>query len=97
MNLPNKIEIGTKGFVATIAAVLTSLVAFAGLHSEYLVPRILAESRKQTEIMIDQHEDNPHPVSVSRREFNMLLARIDKVEDAIGNRFDRLEAKLDSK
>lgn len=91
MNLPAKIEIGTKGFVATIITLVTVLVTFATFHSEFIVPRILAESRKQTQIMIDQREP------VSRREFSMLIGRIDKAEDSIGKRFDRLEAKLDSR
>jgi hypothetical protein len=66
---------------------------------EDAIPRILQKTSAQTEDAIEDHSGFPHPVSASRREFEMMK---DSIESSIGDfkqdtrqRLGRIEQKLD--
>ncbi len=86
--------------VALLGLVVSAIVStIAWMHAEVTVPKILQQTSIQIQEAIDDHSSFPHPVSASRREFEMLK---DSIENSIDDlkqdtrqRLGRIEQKLD--
>ncbi len=92
------------GTVTVLSGLVMSIVAW--VHAESTIPKILQKTAEQVEKAIDRHTKHPHPVSVPRREFEILTTDlkedIGKVESAVKEfkaenkeRLDRIEEKID--
>ena len=86
-------------------AMVTLIVLFSGvvmsivgwIHAEVTIPKILHRTSIQIKEAIEVHSKFSHPVSVPRREFDMLknnlkedLGRVEKCLDRIEQKVDRL-------
>ena len=90
--------------VTVLSGMLMSIVGW--IHAEVTIPKILHQTAEQIKEAIKTHTEHPHPVSVPRREFDMLTADlkedIGRVETAVKEfeteqkvRLDRIEEKID--
>ncbi len=90
--------------VTVLSGMLMSIVGW--IHAEVTIPKILHQTAQQIDKAIKDHTQHPHPVSVPRREFDILTADlkedIGKVEAAVKEfeteqkvRLDRIEEKID--
>lgn len=90
--------------VTVLSGMLMSIVGW--IHAEVTIPKILHQTAQQIDDAIAAHTTHPHPVSVPRREFEILTAGlkedIGKVETAVKEfeveqkvRLDRIEEKID--
>lgn len=68
---------------------LTALATMQVVHSSFVVPAVLREARKETIEEIERHERNPHQSSVSRNEWQVIRAQLDRIEA----RLERLEKR----
>jgi hypothetical protein len=90
--------------VTVLSGMLMSIVGW--IHAEVTIPKILHQTAQQIKEAIKTHTEHPHPVSVPRREFDLLTADlkedIGRVETAVKEfeteqkvRLDRIEEKID--
>lgn len=91
-----------------VMTIITSVVLLSGVtmsivgwvHAEVTIPKILNKTSEQIKEAISEHSKYPHPVSASRREFEMLKSSIDESIDDFKqdarNRLNRIEQKLDN-
>lgn len=90
--------------VTILSGMLMSIVGW--IHAEVTIPKILNRTAAQIEKAIESHSKFSHPVSVPRREFDLLAADlkedIGKVEAAVKEfksdnkaRLNRIEEKID--
>ncbi len=84
------VQIGTRGALASLAAIAAFLVSMGVIHATWIMPRVLSESRDQTRAMIEAHTEQPHPVSVSQREFERLITQMSSID----RRLAQIEAKI---
>ena len=62
--------------VVLLGIVVSAIVsAVAWMHAEVTVPKILQQTSIQIQEAIENHSGFPHPVSASRREFEMLSGK----------------------
>lgn len=84
--------------ITLLSGMLMSIVGW--IHAEVTIPKILNRTTEQIREAIEMHSKNPHPVSASRREFEMLKTGIeDSIDDFKQDsrqRLTRIEQKLDS-
>jgi hypothetical protein len=86
--------------ISKIVALLGLVVsAIAWMHAEVTVPKILQQTKIQIDESVKEHSKFPHPVSASRREFEMLKgaieASMDDFKEDTRQRLGRIESKLD--
>lgn len=82
--------------VVLLGIVVSAIVsAVAWMHAEVTVPKILQQTSIQIQEAIENHSGFPHPVSASRREFEMLKESIDDLKQDTRQRLARIEQKLD--
>lgn len=86
--------------VVLLGIVVSAIVScIAWMHAEVTVPKILQQTSIQIRKAIENHSGFPHPVSASRREFEMLKDSIEKSIDDLKQdtrqRLSRIEQKLD--
>ncbi len=91
-----------------VTTIIASVVLLSGLtmtvvgwvHAEVTIPKILNQTSAQIRDALDHHSKFPHPVSASRKEFELLKEGIDESIDDFKEdsrqRLTRIEAKLDS-
>lgn len=90
--------------VTVLSGMLMSIVGW--IHAEVTIPKILNRTAAQIEKAIETHSKFSHPVSVPRREFDMLQADLKedfgRVEKSLQSfktdnkeRLDRIEEKID--
>ncbi len=86
------------GSVVLLSGLMMSIVGW--IHAEVTIPKILNQTSEQIKAAIEHHSKFPHPVSASRKEFEMLKNSIDDSIDDFKldsrQRLTRIEAKLDS-
>lgn len=63
--------------------------------AQIILPSVLVEARIQASEMIEEHSLNPHPVSVSRREFQLIVDEIRAFRADFTQRLEKLSEKLD--
>lgn len=80
----------TLGAAAGIAAVASSLIAVGSfVHAKIVVPNIMREVSAEVEKKIDAHSKaGPHPGSVPRETFELLMRSLE-------TRMSRMEMKID--
>ena len=83
--------------VTILSGMLMSIVGW--IHAEVTIPKILHRTSEQIREALEVHSKNPHPVSASRREFEMLKTSIeDSIDDFKTDsrqRLTRIEEKVD--
>lgn len=90
--------------VTVLSGMLMSIVGW--IHAEVTIPKILNQTSTQIKEAIETHSKFSHPVSVPRREFDMLQADLKedfgRVEKSLQSfktdnkeRLDRIEEKID--
>lgn len=83
--------------VTVLSGMLMSIVGW--IHAEVTIPKILHQTSEQIREALEVHSKNPHPVSASRREFEMLKKGIEDSMDDFKtdsrDRLTRIEAKVD--
>lgn len=90
--------------ITVLSGMLMSIVGW--IHAEVTIPKILHQTSEQIKEAIKAHTAHPHPVSVPRREFEILTEGLKedlgKVETAVKEfeteqkvRLDRIEEKVD--
>jgi len=92
------------GIIVLLSGVVMSIVGW--IHAEVTIPKILNRTAVQIKEAIETHSKFSHPVSVPRREFDILQANLKenlgRVESAVKEfktenktRLDRIEQKVD--
>ena len=90
--------------VTVLSGMLMSIVGW--IHAEVTIPKILHQTAQQIDKAIKTHTQHPHPVSVPRREFEILTTDLKedlgKIETSVKEfeteqkvRLDRIEQKVD--
>lgn len=83
--------------IVLLSGVVMSIVGW--IHAEVTIPKILNRTAEQIRLQIIEHSKNPHPVSASRREFEMLKTSIedgmDDFKEDTRSRLTRIEQKVD--
>lgn len=81
--------------LAMLVATLGGLVAMLNFcQAKFVIPEILIETREQTKEMIQDHSQNPHPMSVGRPEFKMMVDEIRASRSDFNRRLDAIDEKV---
>jgi len=67
----------------TVISVLGAMGGLAAVHTTWVLPSVLKEAHEMMRAEIKDHSRYPHPVSVSRMEFQMLLETVQRIETKV--------------
>lgn len=79
----SNIQVSTKQLLSISVLLITAIAGLGTVHAVYVLPGVMREARIQTTEMIESHADHPHASSVSRNEFNLLKAQLDRIEEIV--------------
>lgn len=93
----NHVVISTRGLLAAVVAGVGILSGIGVLHTTFVLPSIITEAREMTEKLIETHTKYPHPVSVSRVEFESMKQSLSEFRADTKAALARIERKIDQR
>jgi hypothetical protein len=87
-----------RGAVTLCGAVVAVLVGIATLHANMIVPGIVREAVTEASVYTDkrlaEHQSTTHERSVSYRELELVLARLDDLKGSVTARLENIERAI---
>lgn len=88
-----------------VSAILVAIATLGAIHGYWIMPAILAncreqahkdveESMKEMHRRLEAHAATTHPGGVTQREFERLSTQLNRMNDSLDARLQRIESKL---
>jgi hypothetical protein len=78
-----------------VMTMLAGLTVLAGLHASFVVPAIMNRVSDMIDQKIEIHLRVTHPDSVTRRELNLTVGKIEAKLEGVSEQLNRVLDKLD--